>query len=249
MSTKIVVLLLLSCISFLIFTSDTVAQCKTYGDGRIYTYSSGFVGKIDGKIKKCVCDQNVQAPNICYSARWVEVVNPTASDKSSPEIEGKIKPGYDDNSPLNSNREARNDNPSSNKGGRIYNVEAITHRWKGKYGIMFQVDFDVSDYKDRQLALRAYIRDRNGNALQDSNGKMDAEGLVATGELLTPQFTHSSFKSFRLFIPFNELEMNLNLGTVTLKYFVTLQTWETPYKTITSAQIADITVPISLGMN
>ncbi|MBK8812112.1 MAG: matrixin family metalloprotease [Acidobacteria bacterium] len=86
-------------------------------------------------------------------------------------------------------------------------------------GMGFILDFDVNNALKQELTIAIYFYEADGAALVDTNKQFfSANGKVAVFSKFTPQYQRAAFKQFKVFMPYDELE--LECGEHDLKYSI-----------------------------
>jgi len=105
-------------------------------------------------------------------------------------------------------------------------------RRNDRKGMLIHVSFNVNGMKGRSGDVVAYFYHKNGTALKDKNGRYDtADGKVAVGKDIRPNYRNTVYKDLTLFMPYGELHLNgkyqlkFNIGVFNGKSMITRSGW------------------------
>jgi hypothetical protein len=87
----------------------------------------------------------------------------------------------------------------------------------GQKGMRIHLKIQVQNLEDRECRSVVWFYREGGGALEDQNGEFNTvDGKVSVGKDFIPDFSHSMYSDFSLFLPYSEL--HLEPGTHYLKF-------------------------------
>jgi hypothetical protein len=105
---------------------------------------------------------------------------------------------------------------------KIENIWSENGVWNGGLkGVRIHTAFDTYNLKDKECLVAAlFYNNLDGTQLKDNDGFYAVDGKVAVYDYFTPDYVNTSYSDFTLFIPYDELHMNL--GTAYIRFKVAI---------------------------